>query len=373
MSGQKPIQPKIRIHLTNVNGVGAGAAHLLQSLLPALVHCGRCVISKAYLPSRGPLADFFSSNKIIAVDVYKRILPNALSRLLECTVFGARFDGLEPLLVFGDIPLRCKAPQTVFVQTAHLLPSSQKRLTMGSIKYIFVRLIFRLNSRYAKALIVQTKLMKEALIEAYPQVIGRVHVLGQPVPAWLLGQKLRRTQRVGKSGDGLNLIYPAAEYPHKNHKLFSELTREKSIGWPVKKLILTVSRNLNPAPAVPWIECHGFLRPQQMIESYKYVDALLFLSKDESYGFPLVEAMFIGLPIICPDLPYARILCHDEAIYFDPNSISSLEVAIHVLKLRLDAGWWPNWTNQLMDIPESWDKVADTMTRIALTAEKTMT
>ena len=37
------------------------------------------------------------------------------------------------------------------------------------------------------------------------------------------------------------------------------------------------------------------------------MDALLFLSTDESYGFPLIEAMFVGLPIICPDLPYARV------------------------------------------------------------------
>ena len=105
-----------------------------------------------------------------------------------------------------------------------------------------------------------------------------------------------------------------------------------------------------------------------MIQAYSYMDALLFLSRDESYGFPLVEAMFVGLPIICPDLPYARILCGEQAIYFDPNDVASLKEAIETLKLQLDAGWWPDWTKQLTVIPASWDEVADDMLRVALAA-----
>ena len=49
-------------------------------------------------------------------------------------------------------------------------------------------------------------------------------------------------------------------------------------------------------------------------------DALLFLS-EKDFGFPLIEAMYLGLPIVCPDLPFARALWND-AIYFDPNDIS---------------------------------------------------
>ena len=30
---------------------------------------------------------------------------------------------------------------------------------------------------------------------------------------------------------------------------------------------------------------------------------LCYLSKEESFGFPLIEAMYLGLPIVCPDLP----------------------------------------------------------------------
>jgi glycosyltransferase involved in cell wall biosynthesis len=210
--------------------------------------------------------------------------------------------------------------------------------------------------------------MKDALTSAYPGLLGRVHVVPQPVPAWLLRYRSVRTKRIGKPCDLLKLVYPAAIYPHKNHKLLSSLTTKESIDWPVSQLFLTIDGSLNPASVVPWIDCIGFLAPQQMLQCYCKVDALLFLSKDESYGFPLVEAMHVGLPIVCPDLPYARMLCHDEAIYFDPDSILSLRNAIDTLRIRLDAGWWPNWSSQLAVLPESWDSVANQMIRIALRA-----
>ncbi len=272
--------------------------------------------------------------------------------------------------MLGDLPLRCNAPQTVFVQTPHLLRPVQFRWSIASIKFAISRMIFRLNMRYARVFIVQSTLMRDALIDTYPALSGKVHVISQPVPAWLLEKKLVRTRRELSTDDDLSLIYPAASYPHKNHKLLSGVSTASTDTWPVQRLVLTVGNDLNPAPAVPWIDCVGFLSAQQMIQAYSHMDALLFLSRDESYGFPLVEAMFVGLPIVCPDLPYARILCGEQAIYFDPNHVASLKRAIETLKLRLDAGWWPDWSKQLAVIPASWDEVADDMLRVALAAQR---
>jgi glycosyltransferase involved in cell wall biosynthesis len=102
-----------------------------------------------------------------------------------------------------------------------------------------------------------------------------------------------------------------------------------------------------------------------MITSYSQVDALLFLSKDESYGFPLIEAMFVGLPIVCPDLPYARTLCGDHAFYFNPDQPESLRQALLALQLQLKKGWWPDWQDRLANIPPDWDTVARKMLAVA--------
>lgn len=359
MSIQTPLHPAIRLHLTNV--AGAGASQLLLSLLPALERNAGVQITEIHLPDRGSLASYQKSPNSGMSKRYQRSLPNALSRILECFIFARRFDGDTPLLVLGDLPLRCKAPQVVFVQTPHLLRLRRFIWSSNGLKFAISRLVFRLNARYADAFIVQTVFMQAALAASYPDIASKIHVIGQPVPVWLLETASRRRGLRDTPGMALRLIYPAAGYPHKNHRLLASIQPELNLSWLVESLKLTLPVENHPAPNVSWIHCVGFLSASEMIKAYGDVDGLLFLSTDESYGFPLVEAMFMGLPIVCPDLPYAHALCADGAIYFDPLSIDSLRNAIETLHARLSAGWWPDWSAQLSTIPKDWDVVADAM------------
>lgn len=348
----------VRIHLTNV--AGAGASQLLQSLLPALESVPNVVVDRIELPDRGKLAAYRSRSATTVAEVYRRRLPNALSRMLECTWLAGQFDGDSPLLVLGDLPLRCRGSQTVFVQTPYLIiPSKANTFAISDIKYWISRLIFRMNMDRVQSFIVQTDVMRFGLERSYPEIAGRVHVIAQPVPEWLLNSGLQRTSRIRSDNDRLRLIYPAASYPHKNHSILSCFDVQADS--PVEQLLLTLDSTSHPAPQLPWVQCCGFLSPQEMIAVYSKVDALLFLSKKESYGFPLVEAMFVGLPVLCPDLPYAHILCGDEAIYFDPDNAESLQKGLQELQTRLQQGWWPNWAERLVNIPKDWQSVARRM------------
>lgn len=351
----------VRLHLTNVAGVGS--SQLLQSLLPALERDLGVVVERIELPDRGELSEYRSSNPDTVVEVYRRRLPNALSRILECTWLAGNFDGASPLLVLGDLPLRCRGPQTVFVQTPNLLSPARMKFDADNIKYWISRTLFRLGMNRVSAFIVQTDVMRDALERNYPGIAGRIHVIAQPVPTWLLHSRLKRQARVRIHGEPLDLIYPAAGYPHKNHTLLTRL--DYLAGWPVKQLALTLDAAANPAPRLSWVKCCGFMSPQEMIVAYSQVDALLFLSKNESYGFPLVEAMFVGIPIVCPDLPYARTLCGDHAFYFDPEQPESLWHALGSLKSQLDQGWWPDWKDQLVNIPPDWETVARKLLAVA--------
>ena len=67
----------------------------------------------------------------------------------------------------------------------------------------------------------------------------------------------------------------------------------------------------------------------------------------KSYGFPLIEAMYLDLPIVSADLPYARVICGENAVYFNPYEIKSLLNTIVDLKQKLISGWRPDWSNQL--------------------------
>ena len=350
----------MRLHLTNVTG--AGASVLLSSLLPAIERSKFARINCIYLPNKGYLKNYRSTNKFLKICIYNRFLPNIVSRFLECTFLSYKFNGPDPLLVLGDIPLRVKCHQTVFVQQPFLLQQGIFTWKTFYFKYTIARLIFRLNLSKVDAFIVQSNIMKDRLEASYPSVKGKVHVVGQPVPIWLLNSGIKRVTRIKSNKSNLQLIYPSFNYPHKNHKLLSKINASKN--YPISELIVTIDKYLNPAPHIAWVKCVGFLTPKELMKMYSNVDGLIFLSKEESYGFPLIEAMFIGLPIICPNLPYARSLCGKQAIYFNPDSQKSLLSAIKKLKFFLDNGWWPSWRYQIKNIPGNWDIVAKAMIKI---------
>jgi len=351
----------VRVHATNVTGAGLGAARLVQSLLPALERCGAFHIAEIYLPDRGELSGYKRISEGIEPSRYSRIAPNAISRLLECTLFSGAFDGDSPLLVLGDLPLRSRSVQILFVQSPFVAGADTATTRTDRLKYWIADRIFRANCRFVARIIVQTTAIQTSLEQLYPTTKGMITVIPQPPPEWVVKSGLQRHAKTNGSGAGLRLFYPAASYPHKNHALLSRLNRDMIESLPIRKLILTVPAENNPDSSATWIECVGTLTPSEVLENYRRADALLFLSKSESYGLPLVEAMWIGLPIICPNLTYARILCSDQAIYFDPLDTDSLSKAIHELQSRLSCGWWPDWREQLLQIPRSWDDVARSM------------
>jgi len=353
----------IRVHMTNITGLGA--VQLLKSLLPSLERSPSHVLKVAYLPTIGELANYKIADISTRVIYYKRFLPNAISRIVECIVPFAVFSGDEPLLVMGDVPLPNCGNQTVFVQSPLLTRSASSGRRLGAVKYWIARRLFQRNIKHVSAFIVQTEAMRVALIDTYPEIGNRVYVIPQPAPNWLLDSGLKRTARIGKLNESLRLFYPAAVYPHKNHRLLDKISPLDLDKWPISDLILSIPDAINPNPALPWIQCVGRLDVDAMLNAYATVDALLFLSLSESFGFPLVEAMWIGLPIICADRPYAHALCGEQAIYFNPDDPDSLNSAIVHLHLKLAEGWWPDWSEQLKAIPSDWTEVAERMLAVA--------
>jgi Glycosyltransferase len=350
----------IRLHLTNVQGLGATI--LLRSLLPAIVALDDLQVERAFVPASDALLDI-DALRAMPTTRYKRRLPNSISRALECLVFARRFDGETPILVLGDIPLRIRGPQAVLVHQPLLFDPPSRGISLASAKYGVLRWLFRNNAGRVGAFFVQTEAMRDALVNRYPEVKSRVHVIAQPAPEWLRASAFcdRPVQRL--AGRRLRLFYPAASYPHKNHAL---LAGASHVEWPVERLVLTVPESEHPDPRASWIHCVGRLDKAAVLAEYAATDALLFLSRSESLGFPLLEAMSAGIPIVVADRPYAHAVCGSEALYFDPDSQLSLLAVLAELRQRLESGWRPNWEDRLAQLPATWSEVAQSM--VAITA-----
>jgi mannosyltransferase len=52
--------------------------------------------------------------------------------------------------------------------------------------------------------------------------------------------------------------------------------------------------------------------------------ALLYPSKYEGFGLPLVEAMASGIPILASDTPINREICENAGVFFDPENQDQL-------------------------------------------------
>jgi glycosyltransferase involved in cell wall biosynthesis len=153
----------------------------------------------------------------------------------------------------------------------------------------------------------------------------------------------------------LLLFYPASFYPHKNHQIILDyILSDKTVGNYVDSFIFTTKNIFNN----PFIKEVGVLTPEKCYEFYKSSDALIFPSLMESYGLPLIEAMQMQLPIIVSNLDYAKWLCEDEVIYFNPTDVVSLHNAIIELSNKKQKGWRPNYKYALSKIHANWDETA---------------
>ena len=130
------------------------------------------------------------------------------------------------------------------------------------------------------------------------------------------------------------LYVSSIDHPRKNHinlikayarlkKKFKELPYIVCIGEdffnskPVYDEIL--NQNLSNH-----IKLLGYVPANDLVEFYNSADFFVHPSCFEGFGFPIIEAMVCGLPVVCSDIPTFREVGGDVAIYFNPNSPESI-------------------------------------------------
>ena len=201
----------MQIHATNINGLGA--SQVITSLLDSLLKNKDCHDVEIYLPETGFLKSYHPKNAI--VKRYQRKLPNSISRLFEC-FFSRLYFKDKPTIVLGDIPLRGLNNQIVLVHQSNLIKPSINPYTAKSLNFKVNRLLFTLNHRYAKTIIIQTGAMAEEMSASYPGIKDKILILPQPAPNWLTFNKIKAIPK-----NKIILFYPAAFYPHKKHQFLN--------------------------------------------------------------------------------------------------------------------------------------------------------
>lgn len=77
--------------------------------------------------------------------------------------------------------------------------------------------------------------------------------------------------------------------------------------------------------------CVGWIPPESIVNLYNWCDIFVFPSLCESFGYPMVEAMAAGLPIVAADTPVNREILHDSALFYSPLSSGDLTASLRRL------------------------------------------
>ena len=111
-------------------------------------------------------------------------------------------------------------------------------------------------------------------------------------------------QEFAKRGTPATVLVTAADDPHNGA---SRALAEK------------LQRACGADGAVLFVNDHLAVGDAELAGLYRLADALLFPSRSEGFGLPLLEAALHRLPVFCSDIEPLRDLLHEGAIFFPPD------------------------------------------------------
>jgi glycosyltransferase involved in cell wall biosynthesis len=186
---------------------------------------------------------------------------------------------------------------------------------------------------------VMTEFGRGDLVEAFDLPAQRVAVVPW-APVAGTGIMSRDTSRTAPLPADLPeqfVIYPAQTWPHKNHlRLIEALAMLRDRGT-VIPLVCTgrqtehfslIHRRIRELRLANQVQFVGYLTPSALDALLARASALVFPSRFEGWGLPVVEAFSLGIPVACSDSSALPEVAGVAALMFDPDDTGAIADAI---------------------------------------------
>jgi glycosyltransferase involved in cell wall biosynthesis len=140
------------------------------------------------------------------------------------------------------------------------------------------------------------------------------------------------------------VLYPAQTWPHKNHLLLVEAMAMLRDEGSQAALVCTgrqtdhyatIRRRIEELRVADRVRFLGYVEQPELAWLYKEAAAMVFPSRFEGWGIPIVEAFAWDLPVACSSIPVLEEVARDAARRFDPDDPRGVADAI---RWALNAG-----------------------------------
>ena len=148
-------------------------------------------------------------------------------------------------------------------------------------------------------------------------------------------KELWRTKKLNDF-DGVSLLTLSLPYPHKNLTIsinIAKVLKEKHPDFKFR-FVFSVEKEKFPTLDTSIEDCFVFLGRVAVEECpslYEQCDIAFLPSLLECFSAMYAEAMRMGVPILTTDLPFARGLCGDAAMFYEPLSAEDAAEKIYAL------------------------------------------
>jgi len=313
--------------LTLVPGELGGSESATSGLLQALAR-GGTLPYRVYLPPVAP--DAHEGLPYEIVDQYRRASSRP-ERLLALGLATARPGPLRRRLRSADVvhyPFTIRVPsvEAPSIVTLHDLQHLDLPQLFSRAERAFRSVYYHRSARAAQRVVVPSEFVRTGVVEHLGLDEGRIRVIPHGIDhdRFSPGPEERESF----------LLYPARAWLHKNHarlyEAFALLRRER----PELRLVLTGGGHTGPAPG--GVEVRGHVSPGELVSLYRRAGALVFPSRYEGFGQPVLEAMACGCPVACSDVPALVEIAGGAARTFAPDDAEAIAAAVR--DVLADAG-----------------------------------
>ncbi len=363
----------------------SGVGRYIENLIDEIVKSNTKNYNFVLVGYKGNVDKYKNSQNILDV-LSTNLKPFSLSELLFGMFFFRKLAKKYSLVHFTHINFPLIVPKNAIITFHDLIPLIFPQY-FSKPKLIVYKLLLALNKNRFRRFIAVSQSTKNDLVRTLNIHESKIDVIYEKTTLFKNYSVVNEHCKLNELPDKY-LLYVGNRKRHKNLEFMIKVTDKIFDHFPDFKFIITGSRFENPDFVDDLLtkvrNKNNFIQiihpsDEELICLYKKAYALLFISKYEGFGIPVIEASFFGIPSIVSNVSSLPEITRDSAILVNPEDEKDAFDKIYKLisdktlrdelskKAKENYEWFKNYP-EIELLLETYEKALENMRK---TGEKT--